>query len=536
MTEQMYLRNEEDFELFNKHFEVAPSDVPQIYPCWIIWRHAIIYNKIEVRGEPYEVLRDITQNVLNGTFKFIDYNKLAQFTDDNVKCDWDIPIDGCAVISVEDPQALDLFLEANIISINQRDPHEPYTASKYVVEQHSQKYDSYKYTISGEVFGAQLWEGAYSWKQLKLHTFLHNRIGDNKKLQQLHDKLGLLTEVYNEDFFSIETSLEVGYDETNVDSCMQNHGNYFRNFEDAGVLLKYNNGVDGRAIIWSDQYIKGLPEGCQGFMDRIYPSSNHKVVNAYKAYAEAHNLICKAEQNYEVKERFIWRNEPLRLHLVLTPPNFGSSERYPYMDTFTYTGDFRSFSNTTDGSRDIELTDTDGHHSDSYTCCNCDCSMDDDGRYCDDNGNDWCPDCYHCHHSECSCCGDYTDNDYIRESDDGDICESCVGRRDYKYCEDIEMYSQDYVIAKDSGKYWHSTKDLYYAEDAEEWYEFSGSLTLAYDSKLWYSSIDSLYFAVDIEEYYDDEDNLVLTVDTNSYFAGTDGLFEHNDEYYEKEQ
>lgn len=531
----MYLRNEEDFELFNKHFCLDEIYTPTEYPLWVVYRHSSMFNRLGTSTERYESVRDITQSVLDGTFKFIDYVKLAQFTNDNKKCDWGIPMDGCAVISVEDPEALYLFLEVNIISLNQRDPQQPYTASKFVVEQHSQKYDSYKYTISGELFGAQLWEGAYSWKQLKLYTFLHNRIGDKKKLQQLQDKLVKLTEVYNEEFFSIETSLEVGYDETNVDSCMQNNGNFFRNFEDAGVLLKYDNGVDGRAIIWSDQYIKGLPEGCQGFMDRIYPSSNHKVVNAYKEYAKAHNLICKAEQNYEVKESFLWRNEQLSLHLLLTPPNAGSSERYPYMDTFTYTSDFHSFSNTTEGSRYVELTGTNGNHSDSYTCCNCDCSMYDDDRYSDDNGDDWCPDCYHNYHSECSCCGNYYDNDCLHESDDGDICVHCISRRDYKYCEDIEMYSQDYVKTHD-GDYWHSTKDLYYAEDMEEWFENNDTLTKAIDSKLWYASTDELYFAVDTEEYHADEDNLILTVDTNNYFARTDGLFEYGDEWYENER
>lgn len=531
MIEQMYLRDSNDFALMQSAVKIQLS-TPEEYPIWLLFRYGNgIYGQVFRRYYDNDY-RNITESVLNGTYKFIDYSLLADFVNGQ-GTSWDLPLDGFAVIVCEDADVLNVFREHGIITLNLRDARRPYLASKWVVEQHSTKYDAYKYTINGEIFGAQLWDGSYSWKRLRLHTFLRKRISDEKKLQQLQDKLNLLSEFYKEEYFSIENSLINGYDETPVDSCMKGYGEYFNNFEDAGVLLKYSNNTDGRAIIWSDQFIKGLPEGCQGFMDRIYPSNNHNVVEAFKSYAKAHNLLYKAEQSYDAKERFVFNDQVMTLSLTLRPPNAGRSKRYPYMDTFTYTDDFRSFSNN---SGYIELTDTSGGTSQNEVCCcNCDCTVHEDDVYHDVNGDSWCPDCFYKYHSACSCCSEYYSNDDLHESDDGDICEDCISRRYYKYCEDIEMYSQDWVRVN-TGDYYYSTDGLYYAEDTAEWYDSSDSLTMTYDTEEWYASTDSLHFAVDVEAYYADEDNLVLTVDTNRYFTGTGGLFKYNDEWYEKEQ
>jgi len=387
----------------------------------------------------------------------------------------------------------------------------------YTTEQHSTKYLAYKFDDEGTVYGIKTFDDKTYWTQLKTFTFLSSRS------EYAESILGIMSDtnsISDNVEFEIDESLVHGYNNTNVDSCMKGNGEYFANFEGAGVLLQLVGETNGRAIIWSDSYISGLPDGCQGLMDRIYPSDNHKIVNVFKDYANKHNLMYKKRQNYSDKDNFIFNGNEVNCRLSLSPPEVQSSDYYPYIDTFSFTDNLRNFHNKSDGC-DTKLDDTDGGTGSVHVCCSCDyCIDNEDDRYYGPDGDDmYCSDCFHEVYTTCERCCDAFEHDNIHEVSYGSLCEDCLEIKGYVYCTDINDYSDDYVHVYDKDEFVHSRFGLIQTEDTERYFE----------------SADGLFFTVDTEVYFESSKNLFLTEDTGSYFEDNAGLYSHDGLWYENE-
>lgn len=445
-------------------------------------------------GEPQEGSEDITPQ------RCIAHNRALYAFGSSSSID--VPHLGYAVMYFPDnytyKQEISLLLDYGIIELNPNDINNPYQASKYITKNHSETYDAYQFDHS--IKGAKLWQGDYTTSTLNMFKFFQNRLNDKKRTDELMEKLNKLRHKYDVGNFMTESSLIRGYDETDIDSCMRGNGKYFKNFEDAGSLLCYKDDeFTGRAIIWHKEYLEGLPEDCQGFMDRIYPSQNHKVVAVFKEYAKNHGLMYKQAQNYDNREVFVFKDRNLNLGLDLRPPKAGSSDYYPYMDTFRYSEDLRTFNNY---KGDYEMCETTGNHSEQCRCENCgDSISEDDARYCGDHC--YCEDCFYNEHEYCTHCGEaYERDDTYRTADDY-VCHHCAYRRGYAYCEDTEDYQKDYVRCEDTELCYMDTGGLYMAYDTDEFYEYSYNLYYTEDTERYYASKESLYYTEDTNEYYE---------------------------------
>jgi hypothetical protein len=410
-------------------------------------------------------------NLIPKEIRGIDYYKLCAFLDEG---QFDIPSPNETIMYFPpyEEASRNLFYEYGIISVNTNDIGNPYRTSKYITKKSSDKYHLFRYN-DGALQGAYLYDGEYSWTTLRLYTFIMHRLDDKKKCDKFLEELDKLRFKYDESDFKIIESLVEGYDSTPIDSCMQEHGNFYLNFEDSGVLLTYDcPQFVGRAIVWSDQYIEGLPEGCQGFMDRIYPSGNHKVVEVFKKYAKNHNLLYKRQQSYDDKTTFVWKDENTTLNLQLSPVNAGKTPYNPYMDTFGYTDDFQTYCNT-DGY--VSLDSTKGGNSEVDVCCQCGCLMDTDES---NHANDdcYCNDCFNDEYFYCDSCGDYEHHDNGTETADGHLCEHCFDRGDYGFCVDTDQYESEYTTTQDTHRHFNSTDDLYLCVDNDLYYEHSSNL------------------------------------------------------------
>lgn len=450
-------------------------------------------------GEPKEGSEDITPS------RCISHSRaLLAFNNSN---SIDTPPLGYAIVYFSDnsayKQEIGLLLEYGIIEYNPTDINNPYQASKYITKNHSETYDAYSFDHS--IKGAKLWQGDYTVSTLNMFKFFQNRLNDKKRTDELMEKLNKVRHKYDVDNFRVEDSLTRGYDETDIDSCMRGNGRYFRNFEDSGSLLCYKDEeFTGRAIIWHKDHLEGLPENCQGFMDRIYPSQNHKVVEVFKQYARNHNLMHKTNQNYDDRQAFVFNDKNLSLNLDLRPPKANTSDYYPYMDTFRYSEDLRTFNNY---EGDYEMCETTGNHSEQCRCDNCSESIsEDDARYCGDYC--YCEDCFYNYHEYCTHCGEAYERDDMHRTGDDYVCHYCARDRDYAYCEDTEDYQRDYVTCEDNGLCYSDTDGLYETYDTDEWYKNSGNLYWAEDTERWFACKDCLHYTEDTEEYFECVDDL----------------------------
>jgi len=352
--------------------------------------------------------------------------------------------------------------------------------NKYLVDitsQHSDIYFMYKLTLDG-VYGAKHYEGTWQWKQLKLHQWLSHRLNNNEaevnQWLDTYNKIKVATSYSKDSFNTID--LVDGYDETTISSCMAGDGSYFYSLKDVGKLLVYDNGIEkGRAILWDKKYLhfdKYSLNKADGFIDRIYPSGNHKIVAAYKQYAKEHNLITKQYQNYDDRKDFIYNDEEYSSSANLTLPKEWY-EDMPYMDTFRY-GDMDRVTLHNDSSREhiYFFTNTDGSVDSTLICERCGASLNSEEACYNSDGTCYCSNCYNENYSACEYCSEEVYNDrVIYVVGYGYICESCAEHHFY-YLKDTEEYSRTYnYTTTDTDNYFKDCDDLFYIEEVDEWYE-----------------------------------------------------------------
>ena len=80
-----------------------------------------------------------------------------------------------------------------------------------------------------------------------------------------------------------------------------------------------------------------------------------------------------------------------------------------------------------------------------YTCDACNCDLDEDSTYSDDNGRIYCPDCFYERYFYCNECGEAYDNDDICMCDGSAYCESCAEKKGYCQCESCNEWHTDTI-------------------------------------------------------------------------------------------
>ena len=314
---------------------------------------------------------------------------------------------------------------------------------------------------------------------LKLHTFLKNRDLPEEIIQECIKILKA-----NREYEWRYDTLSDGYQTTQIHSCMRGNGSYYYKFDDHGKLLQaYLNAEEvGRAIVWHK--VEGLPDGCLGFMDRIYPSDNHAIVDAFKDYAKRNSLMYKQQQSYSCDNRFVWCGVDVELSdLELHIGDLEDCDT-PYMDTFRYYRDGVLYNKSSRAKYTLGQTDGEATYN-SGNCCHC-CGTrydSDELTYSEHLDGYLCDDCYNESHCGCERCGEYGHRYTMPQTAYDYICERCA-QRDYIYCE-----NEGYYVSTDEVLYCEDTNDYipsncaYYYSDYSETYSYERSTVEVTDER-----------------------------------------------------
>lgn len=369
----------------------------------------------------------------------------------------------------------------------------PYIKGKstemYLFEDYSETYLMFKITDEG-VFGLKEHEDNVQWKQLKLFRFLMNRFEEDEKLVNQIIEDFRMVQTMSEVLQVQEIELVQGYNETEIQSCMRLNGSYFSFLQDntESCLLTFKLGsYDGRAILWKS--VDGLPEGCKGLVDRIYPSENHTLVNAVIRWATANNYMTKQNQSYGNKADFIYKSELYNnqdLKLRLANP-IGVDDEMPFMDTFSYYNE-----------GDDYISNIEGDFTFNSTCG-------------DGIGGCRCEDCGARHHED--------DMHYVENV--GYVCSSCI--EEYNWCEDVDHYvwGNDTYYCQTNGYCYSSTEDL--IEINNRWYHEED------DSVSYCEHCNEYFFNTNTEFIHDVDGNIVCEHCFDDYVQPVD---DENEYYY----
>ena len=368
----------------------------------------------------------------------------------------------------------------------------------------SSKYNAYKYE-EGTFLGIYEYEGTIREARLKTTTFLRNRGMCEDSIKKFLQEIEI-----SKDYEFVRVPLSELYNNTSISSCMSRKGSWFKTLEPFGIGIsaRLDGNEVGRAIVWEN--IEGLPTDCNGFMDRIYPSDNHKIVKVFKDYANKQNFLSKKEQSYS--------NHALEFKgKEVTPPLCfdynDTEERLPWLDTFKWYDISLECIHIGQYSCAVMIQSTNGTMLEGSTCpkCGCVCN-EDDLCYSECAGESMCSECYNDTHICCQCCSDVFHVDAMLSVDGGVVCERCrerhyvyseyhsdyIGINDAIYCEEEEDYileRENYYYSDLSERYSHSTETVVVImEDGstQNWFEYEAENN-AY-------KYDGVYYEIEREE------------------------------------
>lgn len=310
----------------------------------------------------------------------------------------------------------------------------------------SSKYTSYKYE-EGTFLGIYEYEGTIREARLKTTTFLRNRGMCEDSIKKFSQEIEI-----SKDYEFIRVPLSKLYNNTSISSCMRGKGSWFKTLEPFGIGI--SAGLDenevGRAIVWEN--VEGLPEGCRGFMDRIYPSDNHKIVKVFKDYANKQNFLSKKEQSSS-NQTLEFKGNEVTPSLSFDYNN--TEERLPWLDTFKWYDKSLECIHIGQYSCDVKIQNTNGNRLEGSTCSKCGCVCnEDDLCYSEYEGEAMCSECYDDTHSCCPCCGAVFHGNEMVDTYNGIVCEACRDRH-YVYSD----YHSDYI----------STNDALWCEEEEDY-------------------------------------------------------------------
>lgn len=340
-----------------------------------------------------------------------------------------------------------------------------YSGQELLIKNISSKYTSYKYE-EGAFIGIYVYEGIVREARLKTTTFLRNRGMDEDSIKKLLQEIEIAKE-----YEFIRVPLSELYNNTSIPSCMRGKGSWFDTLEPFGVGITATlDGKEvGRVIIWEN--IEGLPAGCNGFMDRIYPSDNHKIVKVFKDYANKQNFLSKKEQSHS-NQTLEFKGNEVRPSLSFDYNN--TEELLPWLDTFKWYDKSLECIHIGQYTCDVELQNTKGTVLEGNVCPKCGCICNEEALYYSKyEGESMCQDCYNDAHRECACCGEVFHWDQLLCVGDGDVCKNC---RDNNYV--YSDYHMEYIninaaiYCEADKEYVYGSETVYYS-DLSERYSYS---------------------------------------------------------------
>ena len=234
------------------------------------------------------------------------------------------------------------------------------------------------------------------------------------------------------------------------------------------VILKNNNGLIGRALLWVDVETR---EGEKiTVLDRIYGNSD--TIEKFKKFAQKKGFYCKHRQNYNSPKELEFNGEYVEKEFdIYLETNF---DYYPYTDTMYYLHDDRLSNWDHHGSR---LDCTDGYSNDDRVYCeHCENYYNEDEMYYID-GYHCCESCTNDNFTYIDNRDEYVNNDYVQychkcdmyhHEDDilnfnnGDICKDCFND-EYVEINDNYVHIDNAFSCDDCGEYYH-IDDLYHDE------------------------------------------------------------------------
>jgi hypothetical protein len=142
-------------------------------------------------------------------------------------------------------------------------------------------------------------------------------------------------------------SCEEGYNTTNIKSCMQNKGSYYKildkTFKDKVRFYKalLNDKEVARFLWWDISLISNFSQikkacpfigSAKGLVDRIY-CDDGLIVKHIKEWASDNNFISKQSQTYDTPDNFIYQGNSFDAWFEIKAKNF-IGHKMPYLDTF----------------------------------------------------------------------------------------------------------------------------------------------------------------------------------------------------------
>jgi hypothetical protein len=270
------------------------------------------------------------------------------------------------------------------------------------------------------------------------YKFFKKRGVDDVKLQNYINSIALL----EFDFVSQNQDLEQAYDYTEISSCMQKEGVNFRTLTKLNPALNvqlfqfFKNADEvARVLVWKNVFLQKDDTKVlfAGVVDRIYAVSN-TTLNAVKNYFLQRGYVTRARNDLSTCTSFLVQDlfgiHQVELKIYVQLDKCVDNKKFPYMDTFCYLDDDYRLHNSYAGAA-IETRRADGNALISGTeCCCCGHIFDDNDIIIDDDGYEYCDNCYHNRYCACEVCGEEMSRD---ESGDyipyHNVCSRCA--RDY---------------------------------------------------------------------------------------------------------
>lgn len=223
-------------------------------------------------------------------------------------------------------------------------------------------------------------------------------------------------------------------------------------------MLVFDDGsMTARALVWKTDQDKTA-------MDRIYPNSGRHI-ELFNKYARDHGWLVRVGNSMPQGDVAFTDEDGDECSELTVSLDLPDPIVYPYMDSFrwvkTYDGDSVVLSTKCGRGRDrLESTGGVGPGSEndnSVECRDCGCRVDPEDSYSDDNGYDYCSDCYSERYGSCERCGHECSRDDLAPVHVGrytsDYCSDC--RSNYATgCGDCGEWFRDELIYETDGEFY----------------------------------------------------------------------------------
>ena len=190
-----------------------------------------------------------------------------------------------------------------------------------------------------------------SRNEIKIGKLINNVFPNVYKDSEIENFVNLLKERFQDSYnFEIVNGSKIkeGYSTGNYlkvtnsigNSCMNNK-EFFDLYESNPdvcrlVLLKKNNEIAGRALLWKVDNISqdGSKIGAEFFLDRVYVCDDFLLTKFHK-YAGENNWAYRYYQSFHDKNIIVYKKKKYTDVKISVKVKKGTYKKYPYMDTFS---------------------------------------------------------------------------------------------------------------------------------------------------------------------------------------------------------